>query len=150
MTRTLHALGLVALLLLSVGALAASSSGDGALKSPQDARALAESVMGLVVADKINAAFERLKPHWPIPGPEIDSVALHSITERHTAANRFGPTVGWVLVREDKVSDFLIRYTYVEKREHQALRWIFYFYKARDSWTVSSVNWDDNIEGLFY
>ncbi len=148
MTRTLHALGLGALLLLSVGALVASS-GDGALKSPQDARALAESVMGLLVADKISAAFERLKPHWPIPGPEIDSVALNLITERRTAANRFGPTVGWVLVREDKVSDFLIRYTYVEKREHQALRWIFYFYKAHDSWTVSGVNWDDNIESLF-
>ncbi|HUI62191.1 MAG TPA: hypothetical protein VLX90_18340 [Steroidobacteraceae bacterium] len=141
--------GLVALLLLSVGALADPDSSVGALKTPQDARALADSVMGLVLANKIDAAFAKLKPYWPVPGAEIDSLALKSISARDSAAARYGPTIGWVFIREEKVSDFLIRDTYVEKREHHALRWLFYFYKPNSSWLVNSVTWDDNIQDLF-
>ena len=128
---------------------AAAPRPQDALKTPADTRQLAEFAMQLIAGDKVDAAFERLKPYWPLPANEVDSVVLKTIAARNTVSDRFGKTTGYALVREEKIADFLIRYTYAEKREKHILRWIFYFYRPADVWIVNSVTWDDNIQGLF-
>jgi len=108
--------------------------------------------MELVAADKITAAFEKLKPHMLMSPAEIDSLVLKTIQVRSRVADRYGPTTGgYAFVREDKVSDFLIRYTYAERRANQVLRWVFYFYRPRNAnaWVVHSLYTDDNMEKLF-
>ena len=47
------------------------------------------------------------------------------------------------------MSDYLVRLVYVEKREKNVMRWQFVFYKARSAWSVSSFNFDDNLNALF-
>src|SRR5580698_7022236 len=103
------------------------------LMSENDTRQLADSIMALVVEDKVDDAFAKLKPHWPIPSGEIDSIALKTIAMRDTAGGRFGKSLGYAFVREDKVADFIIRYTYAEKRENHALHWVFYFYRPKSA-----------------
>ncbi len=94
-------------------------------------------------------AFDKLKQHWVLPAAEIDGIALKSVALRDTAAERFGKPLGFALVREDKVGDYIIRYTYAEKRENHVLHWVFYFYRPKSGWVVNSVTWDDQIQGLF-
>jgi|HubBroStandDraft_5_1064220.scaffolds.fasta_scaffold09421_5 hypothetical protein len=120
-----------------------------ALQSKPDVRALTEAVMKLVAENKIDDAFAKLKPYWPLPANEIDTLILKTISMRNTVGDRFGSTTGYAFVREDAVGDFLVRYTYVEKREKHPLRWTFIFYRAATTWTIDAASWDDNVVLLF-
>ena len=119
------------------------------LQTKQDAHALAESVMKLVAADKIDDAFGLLKPYWPMASSELDMLVMKTVTLRNTVGDRFGPTLGYAFVREDAVGDFLVRYTYVEKRSKHPLRWTFTFYRGASQWTVDAASWDDKVSELF-
>ena len=151
MLRPLRLSFVVALLLASIEALAMSNPDVAALNSPRDTRGLADSTMGLIAADKISTAFEKLKPHMLMPATEVDDLVLKTIKVRSALADRYGPITGYAFVREDKASDFLIRYTYAEKRVTHALRWVFYFYRPRNAnaWVVHSVVMDENMDRLF-
>jgi hypothetical protein len=119
------------------------------LSTPADTRALAEAAMKLIVVDKINEAFDLLKAQWPVPSNEIDTLVLKTIQQRNLAQPRFGKTLGYAFIKEEKVTDFALRYTFAEKRELHALRWQFTFYKPAVVWKVNSVTWDDNMGALF-
>ena len=62
---------------------------------------------------------------------------------------QLGAPAGFVFVREDRVGDFLIQYTYAEKRAHHVLHWVCYFYRPDSGWFVDSVSWDDDVQALF-
>jgi hypothetical protein len=124
-------------------------AGAADLSTPAEARALAESAMKLIVADKINEAFDLLKAQWPLPANEIDTVVLKTVQQRNLAQPRFGKSLGYVLIKEEKVTDLAIRYTFAEKREQHVLRWQYTFYKPGAVWKVNSVTWDDNMGALF-
>jgi hypothetical protein len=126
-----------------------SAAAPAAIQTKQDTRALAESVMKLVVADKIDAAFGLLQPHWRLPANEIDTVVTKTVAMRNTVSDRFGPTVGYSFVREESVGDFLVRYTYVERRTNIPLRWVFVFYQVEGKWWVNGATWDDSVSTLF-
>ena len=120
-----------------------------ALKTTDDARNLTESVMKLVVADKIDDAFALLKPYWQLPASELDTVVMKTIAMRNTVADRFGRPTAYALVREEPVGDFLVRYIYVEKRERHPLYWMFVLYRPADQWTVDGASWNDNVLAFF-
>ena len=124
-------------------------AGASDLSSAAEAKALADSAMQLIVSDKINEAFDLLRAQWPIPSNEIDTIVLKTIQQRNLVEPRFGKTVGYAFVKEEKVSDFFVRYTFAEKHELHAIRWQFTFYKPRAVWKVNAVYWDDNIADLF-
>jgi len=119
------------------------------LNSKTDARALTETVMQLVVADKISDAMDKLKAYWRLPPNEIDTLVLKTISLRNTIADRYGRTLSYAFVREEDVGDYLVRYTYVERRENHPLRWTFIFYRATDRWWMDSASWDDKVSELF-
>jgi hypothetical protein len=106
-------------------------------------------MMNLVAAGDDCGALELLRPALPIPKGEFNSVRDKSIEQRRAVAERFGKTLGYKFVREERVSDFLIRLTYVEKRANHFLRWQFTFYRPQSEWRLNSFIWDDNAEGLF-
>ena len=119
------------------------------LSSTADTRALTEAVMQLVAADKISDAMEKLKPYWRLPPNEIDTLVMKTISMRNTIADRYGRTLGYAFVRESDVGDYLVRYTYVERRENHPLRWTFVFYRASDKWWMDGASWDDKVAELF-
>jgi len=125
------------------------SAGAAPLESPADTRALADAFMKLVVQDKISDAFELIRPQWPIPQSELNTLAEKTEQQRKTIASRFGDVLGSAFVREEKVSDFLVRYTYVEKRDVHMIRWIFIFYRPGPVWKVNAIKWDDDSGALF-
>ena len=119
------------------------------LKTTDDTRSLTDAVMKLVVADKIDDAFGQLKLYWQLPANELDTVALKTIAMRNTVAERFGRPQSYELVREETAGDFLVRYTYAERREHHPLRWTFVFYRTGEQWTMDAATWVDNVMGFF-
>jgi hypothetical protein len=138
----------MALVLLGTS-VACTAAEPASLKTLVEARAVMDQAMALVVKDQVDDAFSQLRPYWAVPSNEIDTIVLKTVQQRNLASPRFGKTLGYGFVKEEKVGDFLARYTFVEKRELHALRWTFVLYKAKDSWAFNSVFWDDNLQGLF-
>jgi len=61
-------------------------------------------------------------------------------TARRQIPNALGPGRGYAPISECRRSDFLVRYTYVEKRAKNVLRWQFIFYHParRGTWPLST------------
>jgi hypothetical protein len=130
---------------LAVFGCTAGTSGPGAIEP----KAVADAAMRLVVADKVDEAFAVLKPHWPFPQNEFDTIVLKTIQQRNLLGGRFGKPLAYELIGEEKLSNFGTRLTYAEKREMHVVRWQFTFYRPKDEWKVNSVFWDDNFGLLF-
>ena len=94
-------------------------------------------------------AIEMLKPHWPLPVEEIDSLAYQTQSQLKMAAERFGPAVGSDFVRTRTAGNSLVKHVFIGKFERHAVRFICVFYKPGDVWVVNSVNWDDQTSLLF-
>ncbi len=90
-----------------------------------------------------------MKPYWLLPVSELDGLAAATVTQRASVEARFGESLGYELISQETVGDSLLRFTYLEKNQMHGLRWVFRFYKPRDSWTINSIHWDDSIELLF-
>jgi hypothetical protein len=138
----------IALLVIVVTACS-SASGAGSFTTVEAARNNIEDAMASVVAGDLNAAFTKFRNYWPMPAAEVSALLEKTIDQRRRLALRFGKPLGYELVDEDKVGDFLVRYVYVEKCERTAIRWTFVIYKSKANWAFNSVAWDDNVLALF-
>lgn len=134
--------------LISLASLGQEGTDEPCLRSTAEAEALVESVMQVLADGEYPAAFELLKPYWPIPGSEIDMVAMQTVQQRGLATSRFGDNRGFERVEAVFLADSLLRLTYLERLERTALRWRFLFYRAESSWLVNSVVWDDQLLSL--
>ena len=112
-------------------------------------RALASSVMARIEAGDDRGALELTRSHIRVDEKQFNESRDRTLSERRNVATRFGRVIGTKVVREERVSDFLYRITYVEKREAHLLRWQFTFYRARSEWQLNSYTWDDNVAALF-
>ncbi len=138
-----------ALMLCCLLATTAVASEVMPLQTEGDAASFAEAAMERIVAGEYEAAFEALKSYWPMPEAEIDELATATASQRGNLVTRFGDSLGYELVRSETVGKVLLQLTYIEKTERHALRWIFLFYRPRDSWILNRVRWDDNTPALF-
>jgi hypothetical protein len=140
----------VYLVLMSLWLFVALAQPDVApLSTEEEARALAEAAMQEVIAGEYQAAFEQLRPYWPFPEAELDELVTTTVDQRSRFEPRFGASLGYELALREAVGDVLLRLTYIEKTERHVLRWVFRFYRPADTWILSSVSWDDDIEPLF-
>jgi hypothetical protein len=94
-------------------------------------------------------ALESLRSQINVDAKEFDQSLDKTIEQRRTLAARFGREVGIALIGEEKVSDFLYRVTFVEKREFQPIRWQFIFYRPNAMWQLNGFTWDNNVITLF-
>lgn len=138
--------------LLAMLAFLASVQGSTAPPKPEPGgpRQLADEAMKFVAAEDMKGLFASIAAHMPSSDREtIDSIRDNSIDQRKKLSAALGKSLGTVFVRECRLSDLLVRIVYIEKREKNALRWQFIFYKAREAWVISSFNWDANLDSLF-
>jgi len=143
MTRR-HTPFLVASLLL-----AASIARADTLKAEADLKPFADKVMSTTVSSGLKAGFAVMRPYLVIPEAELENVLTRSIAQRSETATRYGKTIGYEYVGRRKLGDSLVRLTYIEKTERQALPWMFHFYQTRNGWVLSSFLWNDRASELF-
>ena len=114
-----------------------------------EARKITDKAVSLFKQEKIVAAYDTLKPYWPLPTVEIDNLANQTNIQWPSLKQRFGVSIAAEFVTESKVGDSLARFVYLQKFQNTAIRWIFTFYKPKDHWIINSVSFDDRVGLLF-
>ncbi|MDO8413078.1 MAG: hypothetical protein Q7S51_04715 [Gallionellaceae bacterium] len=114
-----------------------------------EARKISDKVVLFFKQEKIADAYGLLKPYWPIPVVEVDSMANQTNIQWPMLKQRFGTSIATEFVKEEKVGESLARYVYLHKFQNHAVRWVFTFYKPNDRWVINSVTMDDRIGDLF-
>lgn len=140
---------LIPLLLCAVLITLAYAAQVAQLQTEEDARSVADAVMERIVAGDYPAAFEHMRPHWPVAASELDSLLNSTVVQRTQVKARFGESLGYEFIRSRRAGDSLLQLVYMEKTERHALRWTFRFYKPHDSWLLNNIGWSDDVEGLF-
>jgi len=119
------------------------------LRNPEEAKELAEKVLARVVVGELDGVVTVLKPYWPFPDDELETLVAQTAQQRRLLANRLGKSLGFTLVRREVAADTFLRLVYVERCENTGLRWLFTFYKVKDVWKFNGFAWDEEIAQLF-
>ena len=102
-----------------------------------------------VVEGEIEKAFDRVKPYFPIPQEQFANLVARTESQLSGSERDFGKMLEYKFVREERVKDFLIRFTFIIKHELTVTRWKFLYYRPKDRWLLNSLYWDDQVESLF-
>ncbi|KAF1044648.1 MAG: hypothetical protein GAK35_01642 [Herbaspirillum frisingense] len=119
------------------------------LKSESEVRALADKVMAQAGAGRTDDAYGLLSPYSLIDIRTLEIARGNARNSRMAIEAQVGGSVGYEFIRSEKVGESLIKLTYIEKTEKQAIPWMFIFYKAPGGWGVSAFSNGDNVDALF-
>lgn len=125
------------------------TSESQALTDEKAVKRLAEKMITQIVQDQPNAAINAVAPHFPA-SPRARTQLTNQVQQSRTLLEqRFGSSLGYELVDTSRADDFLLRYTFLEKRPRNVTRWTLTFYKPRDQWLFHTLGWDEQIAHLF-
>ncbi len=136
------------LMVILVAAFGLGTAHAATLQTDADVRAFADRVMEKVAKADLPGAFAEMKPYTIVPPTEFDAAALQSKSQRDMVGTRFGATIGYEFISEKRSGQSLLKLTYIEKTEHHALPWLFYFYRTPKGWVLNSFNWNDRMPDL--
>jgi hypothetical protein len=119
------------------------------LRSFEEAKELAEKILGRAMVGDIDGIGTIVKPHWAFPEEELEALVAQTAQQRAQLTPRLGKSVGYTLVRREVIAETLLRLTYLERFENTGLRWQFTFYKARDTWKFQRFTWDEDLTKVF-
>lgn len=119
------------------------------LSSIENARKVADEAMNKFGREEFKPGYDSLKPYWPLPMVEIDNLINQTKTQWPLVQQRFGESLGTEFVKEEKGGDSFVRFTYLQKFDNHAVRWLFVFYKPKEEWLINGVTFDDQIGKLF-
>ncbi len=137
------------LVLLILGILSFGSAYAETLKDAAAARQLTDRIMAKVGIGEIDAALVLMKPYIVIPDVELDAVRNQVSMQLPLMHQRFGKSIGYEFIGEDKEGASLLRIVHIQKFERTAMRWAFYFYRNDDGWVLNSFKFDDAIQAMF-
>jgi hypothetical protein len=146
---------LVRTLLCGLIFLAAASLGHAALaqtKSLPDAkavRALTDSIMSKVAAGDLEGGLRTMQPYIVVPSAEFETTIAQAKTQAPVMAQRFGKSVGWEFLKEDRAGERLLRVQHLQLFERHATLWTFYFYRAPQGWVLNTFLFKDDIKTFF-
>jgi hypothetical protein len=124
-------------------------SQDVGFASEREMKDYCQSVVSHIQSGDTDAAFGLIKSEWLFDQAEIDSVKEKTVSQLAGLQDRFGSPFSTAEVGVERISDFVIRFTYIVKYDRHILRWLFVFYKPKNVWLLNSFWWDDNISELF-
>ena len=128
---------------------AAGASGVQFLSDEMACVKLAGSFIRDVVEGEIEKAFNDVKPYFPITQTEFEDLLSSTRSQLKGTEPNFGKMLGYKFIREERVKDFLVRFTFIIKHELTVTRWRFLFYRPENKWLLNSLHWDDRVDNLF-
>ena len=120
-----------------------------AVATSADVRKITDQIMAQVGAGNVDAGFKLLKPRTIIPEAEFDAMVGQAKLLLPAVSQRFGSNLGYEFLREDKAGENLIRYTYAQRFDKHAMRWIFYIYHGKGGWVINTFLFDDKLPAFF-
>ena len=119
------------------------------LKSEAETQELSKKVVSLFSQNKISESFKQMKPYWPMPENELESMEEKTLKYLNLIEERFGKSIGTLKVKNETISDIAIRETYLIRYENTAIRLIFTYYRNENGWIVNAFKWDDSFTEEF-
>lgn len=135
--------------ILILAAAAAYGAGGRSLGSREETKRLSDDFMKKISSGQIAPAFELIRPYFPLPDNEFAVTLERTVKQLATVSEQYGRPAGYELVKEEIVGSSLIKYTYLQKYEKNALRWSLLFYGPEGRWQINNLNWDSKIRKLF-
>ncbi|MFC4818087.1 hypothetical protein [Flavobacterium sp. GCM10023249] len=117
--------------------------------SSKEAKDFSVKCSTLFKENKLNDFFKELRAYWPLPENEIGSLEDKTIQYMNLLKDRFGATEGVVKIKEEVISDFAIKETYILRFENSAVRLIYVYYKNKKGWVINMFKWDDSFTEEF-
>lgn len=133
---------------LALGGALHSAQAD-TLKTEAEVRALADKVMAEAGAGRTDDAYGLLSPYSLVDIRALENARTQARSSRMAIEALVGNSVGYEFIRSEKVGQSLLKLTYIEKTERQAIPWMFIFYKAPTGWAVSTFSNGANVDALF-
>lgn len=119
------------------------------LKESADAKWICEMFMLKLVNSGVQEAFDELRPYFALEKEEIDMIQIQTYQQMEAIRPRYGEVVGYTLLKEEILGDTVLKYTYLQKFERHAIRWLFFFYKPGNTWIFNEFYVDDKLRELF-
>ncbi len=134
------------LLLFAVYSSAVLGQGLSALS---DVRKVTDEAMTRIANGDFDGSFKILKPLTIVPSAEFDAMVGQTKLQLPIVGGRFGSSIGYEFIREDRLGETLARFTYIHRFEKHAMRWLFYLYRGNNGWVVNTFLFDDKWHELF-
>ena len=119
------------------------------LASEEDARALCESFLQRIVGHDYGAAFDLVRPYFPISAERFFKLKHETEKQHGLAELQFGAPLGYVLVRDERIEHAMVNYVFLEKYAWDAMYWELVFYNPKDGWIVNRLGFGDELNTLF-
>ena len=113
-------------------------------KTEIEVKAFSRKISELFKNDSIIELFTEVKKYWPVPENELTDMQTKTISTLNIIKARYGASIGFIKVKEEKINDFALRETYLIRYTNHALRLIFTYYKNNEGWIVNGFTWDDS------
>ena len=136
-------ISLLAISLFSMHSYAAS------FRTIEEAEEKLAQAMGHMDKLEIEQGFSALKPYWPLPGQEIDSVIYKTNQQLPLIKERFGQPLGSEKACVQSIGDSWVRVTYLQKFEKHTMLWKAEFYKPKEAWVLNGFAFHDQWQTLF-
>jgi hypothetical protein len=133
---------------LSLCAAASHATAD-TLKTDTDLKPFGDRVMSAVAGAGLPAAVSVMRPYVVISETELQNALLKMQAQREQLGPRYGKTTGFEYIGTKRLGQSLVRLTYIEKTERQALPWMFHFYRTANGWVLTSFIANDLSSELF-
>lgn len=141
--------GLLLVLICGAGSSYADHGGERQLLATSaEAKALCANSAALFARNKINSAFDVVKPYWPWDAQELTAVAEQGKAQLAGLEQRFGKALVAEYIGQRTAGDSLVEFAYLIKFEKHALRYLCTFYKPRELWKLNAITWDDDLQSL--
>ena len=119
------------------------------LASEGDAQRLCEIFIQQIMAGEYDAAFQGIRPHFPISDRRFSKLAEETKKQHGLAQLQFGKPLSHVFVGTAMVKDSLLRIRFLERFEWDAMYWEFLFYRPDQGWLLNGIGFDDDLQRLF-
>lgn len=120
-----------------------------AIQTPTELRKVTDQIMQQIGKGDFEAGFKLIKPRIIVPVAEFDAMVGQARVQLPAIKQRFGSSFGYEFVEETKRGENLIRYTYIQRFDKHAMRWVFYNYRGKDGWVINSFRFDDQLPAFF-
>lgn len=119
------------------------------LASPAEVRDLTDRAVACAGLGRIDEAYSILAPYSLADVSSFDRARVGARSTRLQLEQVIGASVGFEFIRSETVGQSLLKLTYIEKTEKQAVPWEFIFYKTPAGWALSTLSNGDDVNTLF-
>lgn len=119
------------------------------LKTTADAKSLATDIMNFMAKGEVKNGLQLAKPHMNLSDENFAKIVQSFEKQQPALVKKFGKTLAVEFINEVVAGQSFMKIIFAQKFEKHAKRWIFYFYKPEEIWSLNTFTTDDKIQKLF-